>query len=101
MTMADALVIVTAEYNQSFPGCLNMSWTAASRSTFTKPRASSAFQRRFGGVRAIQDLLPVIRELGLVNIFWDVNFGTVSKVFDASGELLDGAFGREHISLDS
>jgi hypothetical protein len=66
-------------------------------------------------------LLPVLRELGLVNIFWDVNFGTVSKVFDASGELLDGAFvaradkfldelvwmaktlryGREHISLDS
>jgi hypothetical protein len=25
----------------------------------------------------IQNLLPVMRELGLVNIFWDVNFGNV------------------------
>lgn len=33
-----------------------------------------------------------MRELGLVNIFWDVNFGNVSKVFDASGKLLDQAF---------
>ena len=75
----------------------------------------------FGGVRAIQDFLPVIRELGLVNIFWDVNFGNVSKVFDESGKLLDQAFmgrvdkflnelvwmaktlryGREKIALDS
>lgn len=75
----------------------------------------------YGGVRAIQDFLPVMRELGLVNIFWDVNFGNISKVFDKSGELLDQAFvaradkflnelvwmaktlryGREHIPLDS
>jgi len=43
-------------------------------------------------VRAIQDFLPVIRELGLVNIFWDVNFGNVASVFDESGNLLDQAF---------
>ena len=74
-----------------------------------------------GGVRAIQDFLPVIRELGLVNIFWDVNFGNVSKVFDESGKLFDEAFvaradkflnelvwmaktlryGRDNIALDS
>jgi hypothetical protein len=46
----------------------------------------------FGGVRAIQDFLPVIRELGLVNIFWDVNFGNVRQVFDPSGTLVDQAF---------
>ena len=33
-----------------------------------------------------------MRELGLVNIFWDVNFGNVVKVFDESGRLLDQAF---------
>ena len=75
----------------------------------------------FGGVRVIQDFLPVVRELGLVNIFWDVNFGNVSKVFDESGNLLDQAFvsradkflneliwmaktlrhGRDNIALDS
>ena len=34
----------------------------------------------------------MIRELGLVNIFWDVNFGNVASVFDESGKLLDPAF---------
>ena len=47
----------------------------------------------FGGTRGIQDLLPVLRELGLVTIFWDVNIGPVSKVFDDSGRLLDPALG--------
>jgi hypothetical protein len=63
----------------------------------------------------------VIRELGLVNIFWDVNFGNIGQVFDESGRLLDQAFvaradkfirelvwmartlryGRENIALDN
>ena len=38
--------------------------------------------------------LPVLRELGLVTIFWDVNVGSVAKVFDESGRLLDEAFVR-------
>jgi hypothetical protein len=36
----------------------------------------------------------VLRELGLVSIFWDVNIGSVDKVFDANGELLDEAYIR-------
>ena len=46
----------------------------------------------FGGTRMIQNLLPVMRELGLVTIFWDVNFSSVQKVFDKEGMLLDNAF---------
>jgi NAD(P)H-dependent FMN reductase len=73
----------------------------------------------FGGARGIQDLLPVTRELGLVCIFWDVNFSNVHKAFDESGDLLDKAYlrridsfiqelvwmaktlryGREHVAL--
>jgi NAD(P)H-dependent FMN reductase len=48
----------------------------------------------FGGARGIQDLLPVMRELGLVTIFWDVNFGNVGKLFDTEGRLLDDSFIR-------
>jgi hypothetical protein len=43
-------------------------------------------------VRAIQDFLPVNRELGLVNIFWDVNFRSIANTFDQWGRLLDEAF---------
>ncbi len=42
----------------------------------------------------VQSLLPVMRELGLVTIFWDINFGTIGKVFDDHGRLLDEAFVR-------
>jgi hypothetical protein len=33
-----------------------------------------------------------MRELGLVTIFWDVNFSNVRNVFDESGQLRDPAF---------
>jgi NAD(P)H-dependent FMN reductase len=49
----------------------------------------------FGGVRMIQSLLPVLRELGLVTIFWDVYFGTAGKLFDpATGNITDPAYTR-------
>jgi hypothetical protein len=41
----------------------------------------------------IQSLLPVLRELGLVTIFWDVYFGLAGKLFDpATGKITDPAF---------
>jgi NAD(P)H-dependent FMN reductase len=122
MTMADALVIVTPEYNHSFPGLLKHILDSCLKEYIHKAAGIVGVSAGpFGGVRAIQDFLPVIRELGLVNIFWDVNFGNVGQVFDESGNLLDSAFvaradkflneliwmartlryGRENISLDS
>jgi NAD(P)H-dependent FMN reductase len=122
MAMADALVIVTPEYNHSFPGLLKHILDSCLKEYIHKAAGIVGVSAGpFGGVRAIQDFLPVIRELGLVNIFWDVNFGNVSQVFDDSGSLLDQAFvaradkflneliwmartlryGRENISLDS
>jgi NAD(P)H-dependent FMN reductase len=122
MVMADALVIVTPEYNHSFPGLLKHVLDSCLKEYIHKAAGLVGVSAGpFGGIRAIQDFLPVIRELGLVNIFWDVNFGNVSKVFDESGKLLDEAFvsradkflnelvwmaktlryGRENIALDS
>jgi NAD(P)H-dependent FMN reductase len=47
----------------------------------------------FGGVRMIESLVPVLRELGLVTIFWDVYFGTAGKLFDpATGKITDPAY---------
>ena len=33
-----------------------------------------------------------LRELGLVTIFWDVNFTTVRRRFDEGGNLVDDSF---------
>ena len=93
MAHADALVIVTPEYNHSFPGLLKHVLDSCLKEYIHKAAGIVGVSAGpFGGVRAIQDFLPVIRELGLVNIFWDVNFGSVANVFDASGRLLDEAF---------
>jgi NAD(P)H-dependent FMN reductase len=93
MALADALVIVTPEYNHSFPGLLKHVLDSCLKEYIHKAAGVVGVSAGpFGGVRAIQDFLPVIRELGLVNIFWDVNFANVASVFDESGKLLDEAF---------
>jgi hypothetical protein len=39
-------------------------------------------------------MLPVMRDLGLVTIFWDVNFSTVYNCFNAEGDLIDPSYIR-------
>jgi len=95
LVLADALVIVSPEYNHSFPGLLKHVLDAYLKEYIHKAAGIVGVSAGpFGGVRGIQDLLPVLRELGLVTIFWDVNIGVVSKTFDESGRLLDAALIR-------
>src|SRR5213592_2967960 len=93
MERADAIVVVTPEYNHSFPGLLKHVLDSCLKEYIHKAAGIVGVSAGvFGGARAIEHFQPVLRELGLVSIFWDVNFGTVDKVFDASGELLDQAY---------
>jgi NAD(P)H-dependent FMN reductase len=63
MTMADALVIVTPEYNHSFPGLLKHVLDSCLKEYIHKAAGIVGVSAGpFGGVRAIQDFLPVIRE---------------------------------------
>jgi NAD(P)H-dependent FMN reductase len=95
LMLADALVIVSPEYNHSFPGLLKHMLDGYLKEYIHKAAGIVGVSSGpFGGTRGIQDLLPVLRELGLVTIFWDVNVGTVSKVFDETGRLLDEALVR-------
>ncbi len=45
-----------------------------------------------GGPRVIENLLPVLRKLGLVTIFWDGNFSGAQELFDGQGKILDNAY---------
>lgn len=92
---ADALVLVSPEYNHGFPGLLKHMLDAYLKEYIHKAVGVVGVSAGiFGGARGIQDLLPVLRELGLVTIFWDVNIGNVGQVFDADGRLLDPAVAR-------
>src|SRR5213594_1607135 len=95
MIRADALIIVTPEYNHSFPGLLKHVLDSCLKEYIHKAAGIVGVSAGvFGGARTIEHFQPVLRELGLVSIFWDVNFGMVEKVFDSSGQLLDQAYVR-------
>jgi NAD(P)H-dependent FMN reductase len=93
MNHADALVIVAPEYNHGYPGLLKHVLDTNLEEYIHKAAGIVGVSAGvFGGARAIQNLIPVLRELGLVTIFWDVNFTTVHTRFDESGKLLDESF---------
>ena len=90
---ADAFVLVVPEYNHGYPGILKHVLDTNLKEYIHKAVGICGVSAGpFGGTRVIENLLPVMRELGLVTIFWDVNFGHVRKLFDSDGRLLDPAF---------
>jgi NAD(P)H-dependent FMN reductase len=95
MALADAIVLVTPEYNHAMPGLLKHVLDSCLKEYIHKAAGIVAVSAGpFGGTRVIETSLPVLRELGLVTIFWDVNVSSVAKVFDEQGELRDPAFVR-------
>src|SRR5881396_3782934 len=95
MTRADGLAIVTPEYNHGYPGLLKHALDMCLEEYIHKAVGICGVSAGpFGGARVIEALLPVMRELGLVTIFWDVNFGNVEKIFGEDGKLLDESFVR-------
>src|SRR5215831_1961803 len=118
---ADALVIVSPEYNHGYSGLLKHVLDSCLKEYIHKAVGIVGVSAGpFGGSRVIQNLLPVMRELGLVTIFWDVNFSNVQDAFTPGGALKDASYirridkflkeliwmaqtlrhGREQISLD-
>jgi NAD(P)H-dependent FMN reductase len=92
---ADGLVIITPEYNHGYPGMLKHALDTNLKEYIHKPVGLCGVSAGgFGGTRVVESLLPVMRELGLVTIFWDVNVSSAGKAFDAGGQLLDPALPR-------
>jgi len=92
---ADGLVIVTPEYNHGYPGALKSVLDLLLREYVHKAVAFVGVSAGpWGGTRVIEACLPMVRELGLVATFADLNFPDVSAKFDDSGKLLDDAYER-------
>jgi NAD(P)H-dependent FMN reductase len=95
MSRADALVLVVPEYNHGYPGLLKHALDSNLKEYIHKAVGVCGVSAGgFGGTRVIENLLPVLRELGLVTIFWDCNFSAAHKLFDESGKLLDDSHVR-------
>jgi NAD(P)H-dependent FMN reductase len=89
---ADGLVLVAPEYNHGYPGILKHVLDSNLKEYIHKAVGICGVSAGgFGGTRVIEAMLPVLRELGLVTIFWDGNFSGAQKLFDADGKILDEA----------
>jgi NAD(P)H-dependent FMN reductase len=90
MERADGLIIVAPEYNHGYPGLLKHVLDTCLKEYIHKAVGLCGVSAGpFGGTRVIQNLLPVMRELGLMTIFYDLNFSNVQTLFDESGTLID------------
>lgn len=80
---ADAFFIVTPEYNHSFPGSLKRMLDSELANYNHKPVAFAGVSNgNWGGVRAVEALVPAIRETGLVVLSWDVYFPYIQNIFN-------------------
>jgi NAD(P)H-dependent FMN reductase len=87
---ADGFLIVTPEYNHSFPGSLKRMLDSELKNYIHKPVAFvGVSSQQWGGVRAIEALVHTVREMGLTACFTDAHFPRVHTLFDADGELVD------------
>ena len=93
MSRADALVLVVPEYNHGYPGLLKHALDTNLKEYIHKAVGVCGVSAGgFGGTRVVENLLPVLRELGLVTIFWDGNFSAAHKLFGEGGNLLDPSY---------
>ncbi|HXM36796.1 MAG TPA: NADPH-dependent FMN reductase, partial [Pyrinomonadaceae bacterium] len=90
---ADGLILIVPEYNHGYPGLLKHVLDSNLKEYIHKAVGVCGVSiGNFGGTRVIENLLPVLRELGLVTIFWDGNFSAAQKLFAADGTLLEQSY---------
>lgn len=90
---ADGLVIVSPEYNHGYPGALKSVLDLLLKEYIHKAVAFvGVSEGPWGGTRVIEAMVPMVRELGLVATFADLNFPKAQDKFDAEGVLLDKAY---------
>ncbi len=89
VTQADAYIIVSPEYNHGYSGSLKYMLDLHLKEYIHKPTALVGVSvGPFGGTRVIENLLPVVRELGMVATFADLNVTSVQKEME-NGEFIE------------
>ncbi|MBI2607879.1 MAG: NAD(P)H-dependent oxidoreductase [Candidatus Doudnabacteria bacterium] len=87
---ADGLIIVTPEYNHAFPGSLKRALDLLLPEYIHKAVGLVGVSAGgWGGVRAVEHLVQVVRELGLAVTFSDLYFPKVQDAFDDQGKPKD------------
>lgn len=86
---ADAFVVVTPEYNHSYPASLKQAIDVLNAPWRRKPVAFVSYGGLSGGLRAVEHLRQVFAELHATTIRETVSLHRHPLLFDESGGLLD------------
>lgn len=84
---ADAFIVVTPEYNHSYPAALKVLIDEFKAEWQAKPVAFVSYGGASGGIRAVEHLRGVFAELHAVGIRDGVIFPNAWERFDAQGRL--------------
>ncbi len=93
VSFSDGFLIVVPEYNHGYPGLLkhiidSNYWEYAHRAVGLVGVSSGPI----GGARAIENLVPIVKAVGLVPIAWDLNVANVASLFDETEATTDPRF---------
>jgi NAD(P)H-dependent FMN reductase len=86
---ADAVVVITPEYNHSFPAALKQAIDFVHEEWQAKPVSFVSYGGISGGLRAVEHLRAVFAELHAVTVRDTVSLHNAWSLFDERGELLD------------
>ena len=90
---SDAIIIVSPEYNNSFPGelkiMLDMFYKEYEKKVVGFCGVSSG---NFGGIRAVSHLREVSHKLKMFPIIENLYFRNIKEVFNEKGELIDTSY---------
>jgi len=91
----DAFVLVVSEYNHGYSGVLKnaLDWlyNEFEKKPFGLVGVSSG---KFGGIRAMEQIRPIIEYFGSFAIRETVPFGPAQKAFNAQGQLIDETYNK-------
>lgn len=97
---ADALLIVTPEYNHGFPGTLKTLMDTEYPNYMHKAAAiAGVSDGPWGGVRAIELLIPYLKAVGLSIARYDMQFPFAPKLFDENNQISDDSYTKRTNSM--
>ncbi len=85
---ADAIVVITPEYNRGYPGALKTAIDSVLPEWRAKPVGFISYGGISGGLRSVEQLRLVFAELHMVTVQAAVSFPHVWDQFDENGRLL-------------
>lgn len=99
---ADALFIVSPEYNHSFPGELKILLDTIDEEMDGKPVAVAGVSSgKFGGARMVGQLVQLLVKLGMIPLSAPLLFPMIEQLFTAEGKITDDSYAKRVADIAS